>query len=240
MLKETTAEWTAKWNQSLGDREVCLTYDDGPSDARTLDIATFLSNEGIRATFFVVGQCIERAGGRELVAKLHGLGHLIGNHTFTHPYLTELIKQGDEPVARELVSTHALIKDVVGGVPLVFRPPFGAWDPSVCQSINWAEEMWDYVGPIMCDVHCFDWDLGKMRDGILWDVAACQEHLIGQFQKLNKAVVLLHDGSAGKDQTDFARRREEQVYELTKWLVGWLKGERYRFVALDDLLAKGQ
>jgi peptidoglycan/xylan/chitin deacetylase (PgdA/CDA1 family) len=240
MLKENVNQWTTGLGRKLNDQEVCFSFDDGPADARTLDIAEFLAAEGIRATFFVVGQCIERPGGWDALAKMRKLGHMIANHTYTHPFLTELVKEGEEPVRRELVRTHELISKLVGEGPLLFRPPFGAWNEAVCRAANSAGEMEKYRGPIMCDIHCFDWDLGKERDGILWDVPHCQQHLMGQFQKLQKGILLLHDGSSAMFQTEVHARREEQVYQLVKWLVGWLKHEKYQFVGLDDLMARAE
>jgi peptidoglycan/xylan/chitin deacetylase (PgdA/CDA1 family) len=191
---------------------------------------------GIKATFFVVGQRIEAAGGREALAKLRGLGHIIGNHTYTHPHLTEL---EPERVVEEVVRTHELIRPFTGDGPLFFRPPYGDWNAAVCRAMNSGPEMQPYVGPIDCDVLCFDWDLGKPRDGTIWSVSHCQGYLISRLRALRKGVMLLHDGSADKNHTDAHARREEQVFELTKWLVGWLRGEKFRFVGLDELV-RGQ
>jgi len=90
--------------------QVCLTFDDGPSDEQTLAIAQFLADKKIRATFFVVGQRIDRPGGREALARMRELGHLIGNHTFTHPSLTQLVTESEDRVVDEVVRTHQLIR----------------------------------------------------------------------------------------------------------------------------------
>jgi peptidoglycan/xylan/chitin deacetylase (PgdA/CDA1 family) len=242
MLKENRDEWTVILAGKLRPGEICLTFDDGPGDAepngKTLAIAEFLAGDGIKATFFVVGQRIDRPGGRDAVAKMRQLGHLIGNHTFTHPDLAELVKEGDERVVREVVQTHKLIREFVADGPLVFRPPFGGWNQTACRAVNSAKEMEYYLGPITCDILCFDWDLGKQRDGTVWNVSNCQGYLISQLRGLGKGVVLLHDGSAEKVHTDAHGRREQQVYELTKWLVGWLRHENYKFVGLEDLLGR--
>jgi peptidoglycan/xylan/chitin deacetylase (PgdA/CDA1 family) len=216
--------------------QVCLTFDDGPSEEQTLAIAEFLAKEKIRATFFVVGQRIDRPGGREALARLRQLGHLIGNHTFTHPSLTALISQDEDRVVEEVVRTHHLIREFVGDGPLLFRPPFLHWNPAVCRAINGAQEMRPYVGPIMLDVHGFDWDLGKQRDGVLWNVSHCLGHIVGQLRKLGKGVVLLHDGSAEKVHTPAHSRREQQVHELTQSLVDWLLREKFQFIGLDDVV----
>jgi len=241
MLRENCDEWTALLSGKLAPGEICLTFDDGPGDpepkGKTLAIAEFLADEAIKATFFVVGQRIERPAGGEALAKLRQLGHLIGNHTLTHPDLTELVKDGDERVVEEVVQTHELIRDFIPDGPPVFRPPFGAWNQAACKAVNSAKEMEHYIGPITWDVICFDWDLGKQRDGTVWTISHCQGYLISQLRMLKKGIVLLHDGSSERIQTDAHSRREQQVYELTKWLIGWLQRENYKFVGLEDLLA---
>jgi len=109
----------------------------------------------------------------------------------------------------------------------------------VCAAINKAQEMRPYVGPIMLDVHGFDWELGKQRDGVLWDVSHCLGHIVGQLRKLGKGVVLLHDGSAEKNHTEAHDRREQQVYQVVQSLVDWLMREKFQFVALDAVVRPG-
>lgn len=225
-----------KWK--LEPREVCLTFDDGPGDVETLNIAEFLNREGIKATFFVVGQRVDRPGGREALAKLRELGHLIGNHTFTHPYLAHLAKESEQQVVDEVVRTHELIREFTAGGPLFFRPPYLSWDRETCEIVNSADEMKPYIGPIGCDVMCFDWDLGKKRNGVPWGVSQCQDYLESRLRKLEKGVILLHDGSADKNHTEAYARRERQVLELTHWLVGWLKEENYKFVGLEETVRR--
>ena len=74
-----------------GDRlppgTVCLTYDDGPGP-RTEDLAACLSCRGIAATFFVIGRHAEQR--RNVLGRLRDWGHLIGNHTYSHPGLVRL------------------------------------------------------------------------------------------------------------------------------------------------------
>jgi peptidoglycan/xylan/chitin deacetylase (PgdA/CDA1 family) len=66
----------------LPARTLCLTYDDGPGP-HTLELGRFLHEEGIRAAFFVIGRVA--AEQPEVLARLRAWGHLIGNHTWSHP-----------------------------------------------------------------------------------------------------------------------------------------------------------
>lgn len=69
---------------------IALTFDDGPNEPYTSQIADYLRSQGIHATFFQVGQCVER---HPLVSRrLSQDGHVIGNHSMTHRfghYLTQ-------------------------------------------------------------------------------------------------------------------------------------------------------
>ena len=66
--------------------EVALTYDDGPNDAATLPLLEILARHNARATFFMIGSFVRLRP--EIVRRVHAAGHLIGNHTQTHPWLS--------------------------------------------------------------------------------------------------------------------------------------------------------
>lgn len=107
-----------------GAREVALTFDDGPSPytARILDI---LRENRVSATFFLCGENSERHP--ELVRRIQAEGHEIGNHTYSHPYLT---LTGRAKIASEIDRTQEVLGGILGAAPKLFRPPFGVrWFP---------------------------------------------------------------------------------------------------------------
>ena len=72
----------------LADREIVLTFDDGPAGKSTDAVLAALDAECVRATFFVVG---DMASARpEQLRKIAGAGHTIGHHSMTHPILSKL------------------------------------------------------------------------------------------------------------------------------------------------------
>ena len=112
-------------------KTLCLTYDDGPGvtaadgpGPRTRELGRHLAGQGIRATFFVVGRSAERHP--DILADLRGRGHLIGNHTYSHPGLVSLALSGGDVVA-EVLRADGVIRPYVSGDVVFFRAPYGSW-----------------------------------------------------------------------------------------------------------------
>ncbi len=70
---------------SRGTRQLALTYDDGPNDPFTLRLLEVLAKHGVRATFFLIGRFVKQRP--DIVRELVQAGHVVGNHTFSHPNL---------------------------------------------------------------------------------------------------------------------------------------------------------
>ncbi|MEU9502982.1 polysaccharide deacetylase family protein [Streptomyces sp. NPDC048196] len=162
-------------------REVFLTFDDGPHPHYTPEILRILRRNGARATFFVIG---ENAGAfPELLQDIADDGHAVGNHTWTHPQLTQLPPGA---VRSELGRTSRLIDDVLGTAPSLARAPYGAWDDpslSICNElgmspVGWAIDSRDWTTPGVGSI--VDAVMEEMRPG---------------------AIVLSHDGGGERGQT---------------------------------------
>src|SRR6516165_7654738 len=68
-----------------GSRQLALTYDDGPNDPHTLRLLEVLGRHGVHATFFVIGRYVRERP--DIVREVVNRGHVLGNHTFSHPNL---------------------------------------------------------------------------------------------------------------------------------------------------------
>jgi peptidoglycan/xylan/chitin deacetylase (PgdA/CDA1 family) len=75
----------------LGPKEVVLTFDDGPNPGTTERVLEALKRECVRATFFLIGKHAESHPG--LVKRTFAEGHTIGNHTYSHPWLSQIMPQ---------------------------------------------------------------------------------------------------------------------------------------------------
>jgi len=112
----------AGWNPA----EVAFTYDDGPNPAATPQLLEVLARYNARATFFMIGEHVRVYP--ELVRAVHAAGHLIGNHTMTHPWLAW---QPARVIREELSGCSKLIEDLIGEPVRFLRPPHGARRPAV-------------------------------------------------------------------------------------------------------------
>ena len=100
-------------------RVVALSFDDGPTPAGVDFILPLLSERGIHATFFVIGNQIEQHPGQ--IRRLAAAGHEVGNHSFSHQ---RMVFKPAVFYAAELARTNALLRRE-GAEPRLFRPPFG-------------------------------------------------------------------------------------------------------------------
>lgn len=125
---------------------IALTFDDGPvpGTAQLLDI---LKANGARATFFVLGSQVETNS--DMLKREAAEGHEIGNHTFTH---AKLAGAPTAKVETEITHTQDAIKKVIGKLPLVFRPTYGATDKQL-DAITKREAL----AQILWSVDTIDW-----------------------------------------------------------------------------------
>lgn len=111
-------------------RRVWLTFDDGPHPVHTDGILKVLDCHAIRATFFVIGTNIAKWG--DVLRRTVDAGHRIGNHTLTHPRLTQ---RSDEECRREVTDTEALIAQYTA-IDRIIRAPYGATNAAVLRTLD--------------------------------------------------------------------------------------------------------
>ena len=106
--------------------ELALTFDDGPNPAWTPRLLDILATHNVRATFFMVGKFAKSEP--ELARRVADAGHLIGNHSWSHP---DLSRTRSANVLDELTRTSDILTAITGKPIRYFRPPFGGRRPYV-------------------------------------------------------------------------------------------------------------
>ncbi|WP_367319276.1 polysaccharide deacetylase family protein [Streptomyces sp. HUAS ZL42] len=104
-------------------RTMVLTFDDGPDRRYTPSILSTLREYDVRAMFFVCGEMA--AANKDLLARMADEGHVVGNHTWSHPLLTRLTPAR---IRSEMERTCDVIEEGYGERPQWFRAPYGAWN----------------------------------------------------------------------------------------------------------------
>src|SRR5450631_4162465 len=106
--------------------ELALTFDDGPNPKWTPRLLDVLGGHEVKATFFMLGSRAHTEP--ELVRRIVAEGHLIGNHSWSHP---NLARTGTQRAREELTRTSEALEQITGERIKYFRPPFGARRPAV-------------------------------------------------------------------------------------------------------------
>lgn len=131
-------------------RAVALTFDDGPHPLFTPRLLAVLAKYQVKATFFVVGECVQRHP-ELLLAELAG-GHTIGNHTYHHVNLTRI---PPELIYMEWLNCNNIITATTGNTATLCRPPGGDYDTEVLAAaeachlttVLWTDDPSDYARP---------------------------------------------------------------------------------------------
>jgi peptidoglycan/xylan/chitin deacetylase (PgdA/CDA1 family) len=131
-------------------RSMVLTFDDGPHPLYTPDILRTLREYDVRAMFFVCGEMA--VDNKDLLRGMADDGHIVGNHTWTHPLLTQLSRSA---IRSEMERTSAVIDKAYGEPPLWFRAPYGAWNRAAFQigadlgmePMAWTVDTLDWTTP---------------------------------------------------------------------------------------------
>lgn len=128
---------------------VAITFDDGPHPENTPRLLDVLAQRNIKATFYVIGNNASRH--RDILSRIVTEGHEVGNHTWSHRFLTT---QTSKSILRELRSTDDVISEVTGHSPATFRPPYGAVTGPLS---GWLAHEFGYA-TILWSVDAKDWE----------------------------------------------------------------------------------
>ncbi len=187
------------------EKIVALTYDDGPYPPYTDRLLDILAKHNIKATFFMIGNRIEKHP--ETVQRAITEGHQIGNHSYSHPVLGFLPPSS---VKREIGRTDTLIQQLGVSEDIAFRSPLLTRYVPVAWVLSKQKR-----AHISCNVWSWDW-MTQNPDRITKNVL-----------KKTKpgSIIVLHDGIANNDNAD-----RSGTIEATERIITRLKKQGYRFV----------
>jgi peptidoglycan-N-acetylglucosamine deacetylase len=210
-----TGQWLGRTfaRTTRATKQLALTYDDGPNDPHTLRLLEVLAKHDVHATFFLIGNFVRQRP--EIARAIVGAGHVVGNHTFTHPLLTF---KAETEVRQQLIDCRAALQDAIGqGASNLFRPPFGGRRPAV---LRIARELG--LAPVMWSVTGYDWNAPP---------AVVIERKVSR-QIRGGDVILLHDGghlAMGADRS--------QTVLATDHLIARYQSEGYAFRTIPEMMS---
>ena len=112
------------------ERQVALTFDDGPNEPWTSQILDALADRGVPGTFFQVARCAQRHP--EVTRRVLDEGHVLGNHGLTHE-LGSYLRDIDQRA--EVILGRVALAEIGGVTPLLYRPPWLCHWPWVLRGI---------------------------------------------------------------------------------------------------------
>ncbi|MBQ7822213.1 MAG: polysaccharide deacetylase family protein [Clostridia bacterium] len=188
------------------EKVIALTFDDGPHKYRTNEILDILSENDVKATFFVVGVMAEEYP--DVIRRTLAEGHEIGNHTYNH---SKMKKLSAEKLKYELERTEEVLFEICEYRPKLFRPPEGWCSDSIASA---AGEL-DY-DVILWNIDTLDWahnEVGKICECVSTGIRP-------------GSIILFHDYVSGDSST----------VDALKLLIPELKADGYRFVTVSELI----
>jgi cellulose synthase/poly-beta-1,6-N-acetylglucosamine synthase-like glycosyltransferase/peptidoglycan/xylan/chitin deacetylase (PgdA/CDA1 family)/spore germination protein YaaH len=207
-------------------KKVALSFDDGPDPEWTPKILDILKRYNVKGTFFMIGEVAEDYVG--IMQRVYREGHEIGNHTWSHPDISEISnRQAD----LELNLTERLFASKLGVQPLYFRPPYSIdQEPDTNDQAAPVERI-QGLGYVVIGnkIDTNDWDEHprkspqEITDGVFQTIADMDTHPWNR-----GSVILLHDGGGDRSATIAA----------LPVLIEALRAHGYQIVPVSELVGK--
>ena len=188
----------------LGDREVVLTFDDGPNPPTTSKIMAALAAECVRATFFLIGQ--SAAAHPQLVKRMAAEGHTVAHHTFGHADLKKVShEKAVEQIDRGIAADELALNGKTTTVPTTpfFRFPYFESTPALLDLLQSRR-----IAVFGADFWASDWNPMTPAQQL--------ELITGRVKANGKGIILFHDtkGQTAAMLPDFLRYLRDNGYKV--------------------------
>ena len=214
-VKDFPMDTTVSWMKKPGhEKELVLTFDDGPDARYTPAVLDILKKENVKAAFFVLG--VNAEDNIPLLRRLAEEGHDIGNHTFTHPNLNHISARR---VLVEMRANKRLIECITGRSTILYRPPF---------SEDGTEKIGQQVLPVIFSRHEHYIRIGDPIDSKDWMEESTSDSIMKHIERTFHLgnFILMHDGGG---------KREATVEALPR-IIKYYRSKGYKFVSMSEFL----
>ena len=204
---------------SSDTKRAFLTFDDGPS-SNTNQILDILNQNGIKATFFVLGSNVEKKP--DVVKRMYDEGHFIANHGYSHVY--ESIYQSPENVLAEYNQCNQAVRNAIGEQEYnshLFRFPGGLVGGKFADVKNQANELLLQNDIVHVDWNALNGDSETTKPTVEYEMQRLQETV----ENKQSVVILMHDAEAKK-----------VTVEALPCMINYLKEQGYTFVNFYEII----
>lgn len=170
----TTERKIPIYNVDTDEKKVSISFDAAWGNEQTQSLLDTLDKYNVKATFFLVGDWVRNYP--DDVKAIAEAGHDVGNHSNTHPYMTQISL---DEMRKELETCNSDIESITGKRPTLFRPPYGDYDNNVVETVN------------SLGMYCVQWDV----DSLDWKGLSAEEMCSRIKNNIQSgSIVLMHNG----------------------------------------------
>lgn len=191
------------------EKKVALTFDDGPDSVYTPQILDILKENGVKATFFLIGNRANLFP--EMVKRIIQEGHVVGNHSMTHPDIMKLDKTQTKD---EIFHCEEALAKLIGYKTALFRSPYGSLDPDKVKEIK------EYNYKIIA------WNV----DSLDWESLSAEQVKKNILENVKSGSIILQH-SSGSTQENLSG-----TVSALGDVIKTLKQEGYQFITVPELL----
>lgn len=201
-------------------KQVALSFDAAWGNEQTENLLNTLDKYKVKTTFFLVGDWVKNFP--DSVKEIAKRGHDIGNHSDTHPHMTQM---SSSDMVSQIQSCNDKVKELTGKAPTLFRAPYGDYNNDVVKSVNG------------CNMYCVQWDV----DSLDWKDPSAEQitkNITGKIK--NGSIILMHNGAKNTPEAlpMVIEAIKSEGYEIVPISQILLKGEYYTDVQ-GKMCAKG-